>query len=335
MNGNFFVQDGRQYGLSTHDLYRPFNKVFAALKSFVDADYFGVSAYDEEGECWVPVHVNGRRNPKPSIDRRGRRCRRKFQKRDLILHLAAEPIDLLQNFRFLVNSPKANYHLLAWDIDAKDDGIAHEIACDVYFDCFWSRWEYGGQVFIERSRNRVGRYIWTVIERTSSPAEFNLLVNALSAALRSRFRADDDNKFDAIKGTLHFDDRSDWHKLWAEADGDINDNHRGVLVTMPLAGALARGTYEADSASFLAFVRRTKGKNKRCVNAIPESHLWELLDLYGRSEGQALRATIQKRRAEAAPLPPPAPPSLALQRYSRFAADPCLDRLAAAFRRWW
>lgn len=305
MNGNLLISQARELGRDTQNIYRPYNKLYSALKSFVDSDYFGVSAYEDELECWVPMHVNGANNPKPCLDHRGRPCRRKFQKRDLILHLAAEPGDRDQNFRFLVNSPKGNHHLLGWDIDAKDGHKAHEITCDLYFDCFWSRWDYGGNVYIEPSRNRRGRYIWTVIERTSSPAEFNLLVNALSRALRSRFRLDDENKFDAVKGTLHYDSRNDLKKLYAEADGDINDDHRGVLVTMPLSGAVARRTFEVESADFLSFLAK---KKKRYVNAIPEGHLRELLTLYGPQEVQRLDAEVAKLRKEA-DVPSPLCPS--------------------------
>ncbi len=207
-----------------------------------------------------------------------------------------------------MNSPRTRSHLLGWDVDAKDPGKAHGLACDVYHDCFVADWDYGGRVYVEHSRNRNGRYIWTIIERASSPAEFNLLVNALSRVLRARHRVDDGNRFDAIKGTLHYDSRDDFAKLWAESDGNPNDDHRGVLVTMPLAGAVARRTFEAEQEAFFSFLAK---RNQRYVHAIPEAHLRELVLRYGPEEARRLDDEIAKLSAKgeaAASLPlPPSP----------------------------
>jgi hypothetical protein len=175
MNGSTLIREAYEMGRTHVEVYRPYDRYFYLLRRFIDSDYFGTVGTNVDGHR-VPMHVNSARNPRPWRDRHGRPCRRTFGKRDLFLHLTAEAHDADPQFRFLVNSPKTRFHLLAIDVDANEDRLGHELTCEVYQDLFCAETDYGGHVYIERSRNRVGRYLWFLVERSSQPAQFNLLV---------------------------------------------------------------------------------------------------------------------------------------------------------------
>jgi hypothetical protein len=294
MDGWKLIREGRELGMTTAALYRPYNRLYNEIRRFVDADYFGVTGWDDDLSAWVPMHVNSAANPFPSTDYFGNPCRRTFRKADLVCHLAAEPRDPRPRFAFFVNSPSSPYAMLTLDIDGKDHAKVHDLTCDLYHDLFVADWDYGGHVWIEPSPNLVGRYIRVIVERTSDPLAFNLLCNALSAVLKSRYRKDDENRFDAIKSTLHYDDRDDLERLYAEADGHVNDSNRGVLATMPLSGALRRADPKGEIAAFLAWVARDRRGRYR--HAIPESHLRGLLERFDTNAAAELDAGIAALR---------------------------------------
>jgi hypothetical protein len=288
MDGHIIIDRARKRRTAWATIYQPYVKLYNVIKQFIDRDYFGVIRWSVEEQRWVPMHVNSDKNPFPVEDYFGRRCRRLFGQRDMLCHAHASPDDEFPHFSFLVNSPNKPYALICFDFDGKDYGKASAIRSNMF-----SKYLSDIPRFEEPSRNRNGCYAWLIVERTSSPAAFNQLCNALSLELRRRFHdlgdiiADDFNErrdqrvnfFDGIKATCHFDDRDEIERLYADSDGNPNDNNRGLLATMPCSGFMndEDGGMRFRMKQFVRFAERRK---KKYINAVPESRLHELLAVF-------------------------------------------------------
>ena len=257
-------------------------------------EYTGYTGWDKKGQCWVPKHSNADSRPYPFRDRWGRPMRAKLGVRDVMFHSWSEPLDALPQFYFYVSSPGVAYALITFDIDGNDYEKAVAIREWLYAELLKDV-----PVFREPSRNRKGCYLRMIVCRDSCPAEFNALCNRLTVLLRRRFhdlgevtkeefhrrKKERVNFFDGIKGTLHYDDRDDTARLYAHADGNPNDNHRGLLATIPCSGWEADGVEGGNRMrSFLRFCKKrvsTAGgvRTTTYVNAVPQSRLRELLAL--------------------------------------------------------
>ena len=161
-------------------------------------------------------------------------------------------------------------HLLAIDNDFKhDDGIALSDALDLARDENVN--VLSGRGFIEPSRGKKGSYVWMKIRRASAPAVFNKKMCIFSRALRTMFNGKYLTNVDFVKGLLNYKTdnaafdlfaveekyKYDYWKQQAQNEGkwkydrrlETHIHHRGVLVTMPCAGARI---YETDRVkSFL------------------------------------------------------------------------------------
>lgn len=282
MDGNTIINRGRKRRLSWPTIYQPYVKLYNAIKAFIDPDYFGLLRWSEKDQVHIPMHVNSDKNPFPVTDYFGCKDRRRFGQRDMLCHAFAEPRDEWPHFAFMVNSPHRSYALICFDFDGEDYGQTCRLRARIYEDHF-----SGLPAFGEPSRNRNGCYQWLIIERDSSAAEFNRLCNDLTAELRRRYhdlgcveedefhcrRHERVNFFDGIKATLHYEDRDETALLYAVADGNPNDNHRGLLATIPCSGFENDTGADEGGARMRRFLRFVEKKRGRYVNGIAEAHL--------------------------------------------------------------
>jgi hypothetical protein len=97
----------------------------------------------------------------------------------MLRHLYAEPGE--DGFHFLVNEKRSptGVGLHAVDIDADDPGAADSLAQELATSDLFK----GVDTWIEPSRNRSGRYVWFVLERSARAHDLNKLLNEASALL--------------------------------------------------------------------------------------------------------------------------------------------------------
>jgi len=284
------IHEGRRNGLSIHATYKAAIPYFKAIKTFLDPQRhcFGITRWDDENGKYIPSHVNSKHNPFPCTHPRFM-TRQKMQWGwyFAMAHLFAERSDPQPGFSFMVNGHLNSDVLVCIDIDhdkSSNPSDAVELASKVVSGEFAHQ-----QVFMEPSRNRRGSYIWLIVRRRVTPRTFNKLLGKFSSYLKDKY-VGSSTHVDAVKCSVEFkvwNPSFDWsrvreagiygsklHKTSPEFIYDVTLERkihcRGVLGTMPCAGALARNEQDHIDA-FLNFVARDdKGQ---CVNRIDEGFI--------------------------------------------------------------
>ena len=248
----------------------PYRKV---LKQFTDIKKFGVLS--SKGH---PIHVNGKYDPFSNWPKAAnRRVPETLTHSDCLSHLTkVRPI-------FIVNSPKKKVHEIVFDIDHcdKTEPCNPNSMVELIEEEFVP---FGGQAFVEPSRNGQGAYVRLLVYRRSEPKHFDRLLCKVSASFRQRhnekFMSEHNVKLDAIKGTVWYRfDNPAFDSMRFAVEGKEYEasklhyispfgfNHRlerylynrGVLITAACFGAYVDGDYDRYPR-YLEWAGNRKGK---------------------------------------------------------------------------